>query len=136
MLSVGRVFLLRANHAEYRRQPTRTSWHNAVGKQAVVFPQNNGVALASPSLERAAIEHLNVAAGVVDQSGALEPASNLRHALAANTQHAAKDFLRQNMDLANEIENLIRQKALSGEIALPLEIGVSDDDSGGSDEEA
>ena len=50
----------------------------------------------------------------------------------------AKDFLRQNLDLANELESVIRQKALSGEIALPLEIGGGgDDDSGsGSDEEA
>jgi len=49
----------------------------------------------------------------------------------------AKDFLRQNMDMANELDLVIRQKALSGEIALPLEIGGSDDsDSGGSDDEA
>ena len=48
----------------------------------------------------------------------------------------AKDYLRQNPDLADEIEAVIRQKAMSGEIALPLEIGGGDDDSGGSDEEA
>jgi recombination protein RecA len=47
----------------------------------------------------------------------------------------AKDYLRQNPDLMNEIESVIRQKAMSGEIALPLEIGGSDD-SGGSEEEA
>ena len=35
----------------------------------------------------------------------------------------AKDYLRQNPDLMGEIEGVIRQKALSGEIALPLEIG-------------
>lgn len=47
----------------------------------------------------------------------------------------AKEYLRQNPELMNEIDAVIRQKALSGEIALPLEIGV--DDSGGrsSDEE-
>ena len=39
----------------------------------------------------------------------------------------AKDFLRQNPDLMNEIDAVIRQKALSGEIALPLEIGGGDD---------
>ncbi|HXD12505.1 MAG TPA: recombinase RecA [Anaerolineales bacterium] len=39
----------------------------------------------------------------------------------------SKDFLRQNMDLMNEIDAVIRQKALSGEIALPLEIGGSED---------
>jgi recombination protein RecA len=47
----------------------------------------------------------------------------------------AKDYLRQNPDLMNEIESVIRQKAMSGEIALPLEIGGGDD-SGGSEEEA
>ncbi|HEY5730728.1 MAG TPA: recombinase RecA [Anaerolineales bacterium] len=49
----------------------------------------------------------------------------------------AKDFLRQNGDLMNEIENMIRQKAIAGEIALPLDLSIGDDDSGGgSDEEA
>ncbi|HXF85347.1 MAG TPA: recombinase RecA [Anaerolineales bacterium] len=42
----------------------------------------------------------------------------------------AKDYLRANPDLMAEIETIIRQKALSGEITLPLEI--SGDDSGGS----
>jgi recombination protein RecA len=46
----------------------------------------------------------------------------------------AKDYLRQNPDLMGEIEVVIRQKAMSGEIALPLEIGGSDD-AGSSDEE-
>ncbi len=35
----------------------------------------------------------------------------------------SKEFLKANLDLMGEIENLIRQKALSGEIALPLDIG-------------
>jgi recombination protein RecA len=48
----------------------------------------------------------------------------------------AKDFLRQNVDLSNEIETVIRQKALSGEISMPLEVGGGDSDGGGSDEEA
>ena len=38
----------------------------------------------------------------------------------------AKEYLRQNPDLTNEIEAIIRQKALSGEIALPLDMGVPD----------
>jgi len=42
----------------------------------------------------------------------------------------AKDYLRQNPELMTEIDTIIRQKALSGEIALPLDIGGSDD--GGS----
>jgi recombination protein RecA len=48
----------------------------------------------------------------------------------------AKDYLRQNPDLMSEIEGIIRQKALSGEIALPLDIGGSSDDGGGASEEA
>jgi recombination protein RecA len=47
----------------------------------------------------------------------------------------AKDYLRQNPDLMAEIESVIRQKALSGEIALPLDIGGSDDGGGASEEE-
>ncbi len=35
----------------------------------------------------------------------------------------SKEFLRSNPDLAAEIEGVVRQKALSGEIALPLDIG-------------
>src|SRR5918993_1349968 len=42
----------------------------------------------------------------------------------------AKDFLRQNFDLMNEIDVVIRQKALSGEIALPLDMAV--ESNGGS----
>jgi recombination protein RecA len=48
----------------------------------------------------------------------------------------AKDYLRQNIDLMNEIDAVIRQKALSGEIALPLDIGGEDGGGGSSDEEA
>jgi len=47
----------------------------------------------------------------------------------------AKDYLRQNPDLTNEIENIIRQKALSGEIALPLDMGLGEDSGGGTSEE-
>jgi len=43
----------------------------------------------------------------------------------------SKEFLRQNSDLANEIETVIRQKALGGEIILPIDISG---DSGGGDE--
>ncbi|HET9912782.1 MAG TPA: recombinase RecA [Anaerolineales bacterium] len=42
----------------------------------------------------------------------------------------AKEYLRQNLDLMGEIDTVIRQKALSGEIALPLEIGGDDSDGG------
>jgi recombination protein RecA len=47
----------------------------------------------------------------------------------------AKDYLRQNPDLMAEIESVIRQKALSGEIALPLDISGGDDGGGASEEE-
>ncbi len=36
----------------------------------------------------------------------------------------AKEYLRGNLDMMNEIEGIIRQKALSGEIALPLDLGA------------
>jgi recombination protein RecA len=50
----------------------------------------------------------------------------------------AKDYLRSNPELMNEIDSLIRQKALSGEIALPLDMGEAADSGGdaGGDEEA
>jgi len=47
----------------------------------------------------------------------------------------AKDYLRQNPDLMNEIDAVIRQKALSGEIALPLDIGGGGEDTAGASEE-
>jgi recombination protein RecA len=43
----------------------------------------------------------------------------------------SKEFLRHNLDLANEIETVIRQKALGGEIVLPIDIGG--DESGAED---
>ena len=45
----------------------------------------------------------------------------------------AKEFLRQNGDLANEIELAIRQRAMGGEIPLTLSGGGGDDDSGGDE---
>jgi recombination protein RecA len=43
----------------------------------------------------------------------------------------SKEFLRQNPEVATEIETIIRQKALGGEIVLPVD--MSDDDGGGED---
>ena len=48
----------------------------------------------------------------------------------------AKDYLRSNPELMAEIEGVIRQKALSGEIALPLDIGGDGGSDAGGDEEA
>jgi recombination protein RecA len=39
----------------------------------------------------------------------------------------AKEFLRQNVDLAREIEMVIRQKAMGGEVILPLDMGNETD---------
>jgi recombination protein RecA len=47
----------------------------------------------------------------------------------------AKDFLRQNPDLMNEIEGFIRQQAIAGEIILPIDMGEDVDDAPVSDEE-
>jgi recombination protein RecA len=47
----------------------------------------------------------------------------------------AKDYLRQHADLAAEIEMAVRERAMSGD--LPLNLGSSEDDSGGlADEES
>ncbi len=42
----------------------------------------------------------------------------------------SKEYLRQNPDLANEIETVIRQKALGGEIILPIDISGDESVSG------
>jgi recombination protein RecA len=43
----------------------------------------------------------------------------------------SKEFLRQNPEVALEVETIIRQKALGGELVLPMD--MSDDDGGGED---
>ena len=43
----------------------------------------------------------------------------------------SKEYIRQNPELLAEIESVIRQKALSGEVALPLDMGTD-----GADESA
>jgi len=43
----------------------------------------------------------------------------------------AKDYLRQNLDLADEIELAVRHQAMSGEVVLPLN-GAEEDEGGGS----
>jgi recombination protein RecA len=45
----------------------------------------------------------------------------------------AKEFLRQNIELCDEIENIVRQRAMGGEYAFDLSEGA-DDDAGASDE--
>ncbi len=48
----------------------------------------------------------------------------------------AKDYLRQNPAMMDEIEKTIRQKAMSGEVVLPLEVGGdgADESAGATDE--
>jgi len=69
---------------------------------------------------------------VVSKRGAFFSYGDLR---LGQGRENAKDYLRQNPDLMNEIDTVIRQKALSGEIALPLDIGGGDDSGGGAAEE-
>jgi recombination protein RecA len=65
---------------------------------------------------------------VVQKRGAFFSYGDLR---IGQGRENAKDYLRQNPDLMGEIDTVIRQKALSGEIALPLEIGGGGEDGGG-----
>jgi recombination protein RecA len=48
----------------------------------------------------------------------------------------SKEFLRQNPDLADEIEMVIRQRAGGGELTIPLVTGAGDDAGGEASEEA
>jgi recombination protein RecA len=63
--------------------------------------------------------------GIVDKRGAFFSYGETR---IGQGRENSKEFLRQNPDLANEIELAIRQQASGGQVALPL--------SGGEDEEA
>ena len=47
----------------------------------------------------------------------------------------SKEFLRQNTDLANEIETVIRQKAMGGELVLPIDMSSDDGGSGAGGDE-
>ena len=46
----------------------------------------------------------------------------------------AKEYLRQNPDLAREIDGIIRQRALGGDIAIPIDMSGEGGDDGGSEE--
>ena len=64
---------------------------------------------------------------VVTKRGAFFSYGDLR---LGQGRENAKDYLRSNPDLMNEIEAVIRQKSMSGEIALPIDMG----DGGGGEE--
>jgi recombination protein RecA len=69
---------------------------------------------------------------VVSKRGAFFSYGDLR---LGQGRENAKDYLRQNPELMSEIDAVIRQKALSGEIALPLEVGGGDDSGGGASDD-
>lgn len=71
---------------------------------------------------------------VVTKRGAFFSYGDLR---LGQGRENAKDYLRSNPDLMAEIEGVIRQKSMTGEIALPLDMGAEvGSDSGGVEEEA
>ncbi len=70
---------------------------------------------------------------IVDKRGAFFSYGETR---LGQGRENSKEFLRQNPDLANEIELVIRQRASGGEVAIPLVTGRGDDSSGEASEEA
>lgn len=55
--------------------------------------------------------------GIIEKRGAFFSYGEIR---LGQGRENAKEFLRQNPDLADEIELIIRQRALGGELPLPL----------------
>jgi recombination protein RecA len=70
---------------------------------------------------------------VVDKRGAFFSYGETR---LGQGRENSKEFLRQNPDLANEIELIIRQRASGGDVAMPLVSGGGEDSGGESSEEA
>jgi recombination protein RecA len=70
--------------------------------------------------------------GIVDKRGAFFSYGETR---LGQGRENSKEFLRQNPDLANEIELVIRQRAAGGEVALPL-TGPAGEETTKEDEEA
>jgi recombination protein RecA len=70
---------------------------------------------------------------IVDKRGAFFSYGETR---LGQGRENSKEFLRQNPDLANEIELVIRQRATGGEVAIPLVTGGGDDSGGEASEEA
>lgn len=58
--------------------------------------------------------------GIVDKRGAFFSYGDVR---LGQGRENSKEFLRQNPDLANEIETVIRQRASGGEVPIPLVTG-------------
>ncbi len=70
---------------------------------------------------------------IVDKRGAFFSYGETR---LGQGRENSKEFLRQNPEMANEIELVIRQRASGGEIAIPLVPGGGDDAGGEASEEA
>jgi recombination protein RecA len=69
---------------------------------------------------------------IVDKRGAFFSYGDTR---LGQGRENSKEFLRQNPDLANEIELVIRQRASGGEVAIPLVTGGGDETGGEASEE-
>jgi recombination protein RecA len=70
---------------------------------------------------------------IVDKRGAFFSYGDTR---IGQGRENSKEFLRQNPELVNEIEMVIRQRASGGEVAIPLVNTGSDDSGGETSEEA
>jgi recombination protein RecA len=70
---------------------------------------------------------------IVDKRGAFFSYGETR---LGQGRENSKEFLRQNPDLANDIELVIRQRASGGGVAIPLVAGGGDDSGGTASEEA
>jgi recombination protein RecA len=62
---------------------------------------------------------------IVDKRGAFYSYGDTR---LGQGRENSKEFLRQNTDLALELENYIRQKALGGELVMPLSMDEDADE--------
>jgi recombination protein RecA len=69
---------------------------------------------------------------IVDKRGSFYSYGDVR---LGQGRENSKEFLRQNPDLALEIETIIRQKALGGELVMPLVMGEEVDDETPVDDE-
>jgi recombination protein RecA len=69
---------------------------------------------------------------IVDKRGAFYSYGDVR---LGQGRENSKEFLRQNPDLALEIETIIRQKALGGELVMPLVMDEEVDEAPAGDEE-
>jgi recombination protein RecA len=69
--------------------------------------------------------------GIVDKRGAFFSYGETR---LGQGRENSKEFLRQNPAMADEIEAVIRQRAIGGEVAIPLAMGEEVGDDAGDDE--